>query len=226
MRILLVDGDKQSSAFLKRGLSSEGFAVDVAPEADKALELAGRIPYDALLVNGNLPEREALAILAALRKQRCPAAVLMYDDRERPRDKDDAVLAGLDDYLSRPTLSDLTARLYAAMRRAARLESGHSMVEELKWNDLRMDLDSRRVTFRRKEIHLTKKEFELLECLMRHPRHVFSQEAIAQEIWNIDYEGHSNVVQTLVKRVRAKFGERFPTHLIQTVRGFGYRLAA
>lgn len=226
MRILLVDADKRSSDFLKRGLSSEGFAVDVVPDAAEALDLAGHITYEALLVNGSLPERDALGILSSLRKQGCPAAVFMYSDHDRPGDKENAILAGLDDYLTRPTLSEITAHLYAALRRAQRLESSLLTPEELKWGDLRMDLDARLVYWHGNEIHLTKKEFELLECLMRHPRRVLSQEVIAQEIWNIDYQGHSNVVQCLMKRLRAKLGDRLPAHLIRTIRGFGYRLVA
>jgi two-component system copper resistance phosphate regulon response regulator CusR len=87
-----------------------------------------------------------------------------------------------------------------------------------------MDLGARRVEWRGKEILLTKKEFELLECLMRHPGLVLSQHAIAQELWNVDFQSHSNVVETHVKRLRAKLGDRSPAHLIETIRGVGYRL--
>ena len=226
MRILVVDGDKRSNAFLKHGLSSEGFTVDVAPDAEKALDLAAHVPYDALLVNGNLPERAAFAILATLRKPRCPAAVLMYSEKDRPCSSGDPVLAGLDDYLTRPTITDLATHLYAALRSARNHESKLANAEELKQGDLRMDLAERRVFRRDNEILLTKKESELLECLMRHPGRVLSPEVIVQQIWNVDFHGHSNVVQSVIKRLRAKLGDRLPAHLIQTIRGFGYRLAA
>ena len=226
MRILLVDGDERSSGFLKQGLSGEGFAVDVAVDAEGALSLAARIPYDALLVNGKLPERSAFAILAALRKLRCPAAVLMYSDVDRPRDKEDVILAGLDDFLTRPTLADLSARIYAALERARHLEAGLPGTEELRRGDLRMDVSERRVYAHEKEITLTRKEFELLECFMRHPGRVFSPEMIVQHLWDIDFDGHSNVVQSIVKRLRMKLGDRLPARRIVTIRGFGYRLAA
>jgi DNA-binding response OmpR family regulator len=225
MRILLIDGDKRSSAFLKQGLSSEGFAVDSVADAVHALKLAERVHYVALLVSGAVPEQASLAFLAALRKQRNGAAVLMYDDPEHGRTKNEAVLAALDGYIARPKLTDITERLYAALRRARHLESNFSVAEELRRGALRIDLDSRRVTWRGKEINLTKKEFELLEFLMRHPQRVLSQEILAQELWNIDYQGHSNVVQTLVKRLRSKFPQRGRSNCIETIRGFGYRLA-
>lgn len=150
----------------------------------------------------------------------------MYSDEERPPGQGDVILAGLDDFLTRPTLATLSARIYASLERARQLESGLPGAEELKRGDLRMDVAERRVYNREKEITLTRKEFELLECFMRHPGRVFSAEMIVQHLWDIDFDGHSNVVQSIVKRLRSKLGDRLPARRIVTIRGYGYRLAA
>jgi DNA-binding response OmpR family regulator len=220
MRILLVDGDKRSSLFLKEGLSREGFAVDVAGDAEEALQMTGNIPYDGLLLNGRFPDRTAYGLLAALRKQGCPAAILMLSGQNPPPGNTSLPHPSE----SSPRLTDITARLYAAMETSRALQESEGHSPQLRSGDLRMDLGAHRVLWRGKEVDLTKKEFELLECLLRHPGRVLSQHAIAQEIWNIDFQGHSNIVETHVKRLRAKLGDRFPVHLIQTIRGVGYRL--
>jgi DNA-binding response OmpR family regulator len=225
MRILLVDGDKRSSQFLKEGLSREGFAVDVAPHAEEALKMSAHIPYDGLLLNGRFPDRTAYGILAALRKQGCPAAILVLSD-PNPARVNASTPHPPEDTLERPRLTDIAAHLYAAMERARTLQDSAASSPELRSGDLRMDLGAHRVEWHGREIDLTKKQFELLECLMRHPGRVLSQHAIVQELWNIDFQGHSNIVETHVKRLRAKLGDRFPAHLIQTIRGVGYRLVA
>jgi DNA-binding response OmpR family regulator len=226
MRILLVDGDKRSSAFLKHGLSREGFAVDIAPDAQEALTLSADVPYDALLLNGKFPDRTAYGLLAALHQQRCTAAILMLSDTSDSRGNGHAVHENVDISMMRPLLTDITGHLHAAIERARTLEKVAGSAHALISGDLRMDLDAHRVLLRGQEIDLTKKEFELLECLMRHPGRVLSQHAISQEMWDIDFDGHSNIVETHVKRLRAKLNDHVPTQIIQTIRGVGYRLAA
>jgi two-component system copper resistance phosphate regulon response regulator CusR len=211
---------------LKHGLSREGFAVDVAADAEEALKLSGHIPYDALLLNGKFPDRTAYGLLDALHRQRCSAAILMLSDTSDSSVNGHAVPENIDISRMRPLLTDITGHLYAAIERARMLEKSAGNAHELKSGDLRMNLDAHRVVCRGQEIDLTKKEFELLECLMRHPGRVLSQHAISQEMWDIDFDGHSNVVETHVKRLRAKLGDHVPAHIIQTIRGVGYRLAA
>ena len=147
----------------------------MAEGAEAALSLAARIPYDALLVNGKLPGTFGLCDSGVAQEAPLSAAILMYSDEERPPGQGDVILAGLDDFFDpfRPLQQPTTTRIYASLERARQLESGLPGAEELKRGDLRMDVAERRVYNREKEITLTRKEFELLECFMRHPGRVF-----------------------------------------------------
>ena len=226
MRILVVERDKEYRSFIQKGLSREGFAVDVAADAGQALELTARIPYEALLLNGDFPDRTAYGLMDALRHQPCHAVILVFSDHQPERGVSHGARPARDHQLMRPTIANMAARLYEALDPSPAQEGDARNHSVLACGQLRMDLGARRVEWRGKEIVLTKKEFELLECLMRHPGIVLSQHVIAQELWNVDFQSHSNVVETHVKRLRAKLGDRSPAHLIETIRGVGYRLTA
>jgi DNA-binding response OmpR family regulator len=226
MRILIVEGDKESGSFIQRGLSGEGFAVDVVDTGSDALELAHHVDYDALILNALLPDMTSLSLVNLLRKERYPAVIFLLSPQAQEQGKIEAFNAGADDYLVKPSLREMVARLHIHLRHLRTPDAITLNPVELICGDLRMNLLNRRVDCGGKEIRLTKKESELLECFLRHPDQVLSAYVIVQELWNRDFEGNSNVVERHVCRLRAKLATQSSLHRIETLRGWGYRLAA
>ena len=226
MRILVVEGDKESGSFIQRGLSGEGFAVDVVDRGNDALELVHHVAYDALILNAFLPDMTTLSLVNLLRKEQYPAVIFLLSPQAEEQGKLEAFNAGADDFLVKPSLREMVAKLHIHLRHLRTQNTISLNPTELVRGDLRINLLTRRVDCGGKEIRLTKKESELLECLMRHPDQVLSAYVIAQELWNIDFDGHSNVVERHVSRLRAKLGAQSSSHRIETLRGWGYRLAA
>ncbi len=222
MRVLVVEDDKELNQFIRTALKREGFAANGAADGKEALELARDSDYDVILLDVVMPELNGLSVLKELRKRGDPAAILMVTSQNHERDKLAGLNNGADDYLVKPfLLTELIARIRAVLRRrqnGACKDGG--MV--LKQGDICMDLLKHIVQIKGKPVDLTKKEFELLEYFMRHPHHLLSQPALAQHIWNMDFEADSNVVEVHVGHLRDKISlGRRP--LIVTVRGAGYR---
>jgi two-component system OmpR family response regulator len=226
MRILVVEGDKESGSFIQRGLSGEGFAVDVVDTGNDALELAHHVNYDALILNAILPDMTSLSLVNLLRKERYPAVIFLLSPQVQEQGQLEAFHAGADDFLVKPSLREMVARLHIHLRHLQPPETNTPNPTELVRGDLKMNLLARRIECGGKEILLTKKESELLEFFMRHPDQVLSAYVIAQKLWNIDFDGHSNVVERHVCRLRAKLVSRSSSHRIETLRGWGYRMAA
>ncbi len=226
MRILVVEGDKESGSFIQRGLSGEGFAVDVVNTGSDALELAHHVDYDAIILNTYLPDMTSLSLVNRLRRECYPAVLFLFSPEAEDKGKLDALDAGVDDFLVKPSLREMGARLHIHLRHGRTLDAVTRNPTELVRGDLRMNLLTRRVECGGKEIPLTKKESELLEFFMRHPDHVFSAYVLAQKLWNIDFDGHSNFVERHVSRLRAKLAAQSSARHIETLRGWGYRLAA
>jgi DNA-binding response OmpR family regulator len=226
MRILVVEGDKESGSFIQRGLSGEGFAVDVVETGNDALELVHHVDYDALILNAFLPDMTSLSLVNLLRKERYPAVIFLLSPLAQEQGKFEAFNAGADDFLVKPSLREMVARLHIHLRHLQPPAAITPNPTELIRGDLRMNLLTRRIECGGQEIQLTKKESELLEFFMRHPDHVLSAYVIAQKLWNIDFDGHSNVVERHVCRLRAKLGHQSSLHRIETLRGWGYRLAS
>jgi len=220
MRVLVVEDEVKMAALLRRGLSEEGMAVDVAASGEDALPRAGATAYDAIVLDVMLPGIDGFETCRRMRTEGVWAPVLMLTARDAVEDRVAGLDGGADDYLPKPfSFSELLARLRALARRGpverpALLEAG----------GLRMDRATRQVWRGDEEISLSAKEFSLLEVFMRRAGEVLSRFALLEHAWDYDYENRSNVVDVYVRYLRAKIDKPFGTDTIETVRGAGYRL--
>ncbi len=221
-RVLLVEDNRRLSHSLKMSLEDDGYAVDVAYDGVEGQELAEMTPYDVIILDIMLPKRDGLEVCRELRRQRrrINTPILMLTARDTIEDRVKGLDSGADDYLVKPfALEELRARLRALLRRDSEDKSGTLVI-----GDLVLDPASHRVTRRGVNIELTAKEFALLEYLMRNPNRVITREMAQDHVWSYDYEGASNVVDVYIRRLRRKIDDPFEVKLIETVRGFGYKL--
>jgi two-component system OmpR family response regulator len=220
MRVLLVDDDTKLTGLIRRGLTREGFAVDVAGTGEDALPRAEATEYDAIVLDVMLPGMDGFEVCRRLREAEVWAPILMLTARDSVKDRVAGLDRGADDYLTKPfSYAELLARLRALFRRGsaerpARLEVG----------DLRLDPATRRVWRGDAEVDLSAKEFAVLETFMRHPGEVLSRFQLLEHAWDYDYENRSNVVDAYVRFLRRKIDRPFDVESIETVRGAGYRL--
>jgi DNA-binding response OmpR family regulator len=222
MRILMIEDNRRLSAALKECLIEAGYAVDVAGDGATGESFAVAATYDAIILDILLPVKDGLAVCRALRAQGVNTPVLMLTARDTVEDRVCGLDSGADDYLVKPfALSELLARLRALLRREAPDKRGI-----LEVGDLRLDPAAHRVERDGQAIELTPRQFALLEYFMRHPNQLLTREQIESHLWSYDYEGTSNVVDVYVRRLRRQIDEPFPTPLLETVRGVGYRLRA
>lgn len=208
------------ASLLRRGLESEGIAVDVTERGEDALWMAEATDYDAIVLDVMLPGIDGFETCAGLRKQGVWAPVLMLTARDAVEDRVAGLDGGADDYLTKPfSYSELFARLRALVRRGP---SERPAVLEV--GDLRMDLAHHRVWRDEADISLSAKEFAMLETFMRRPGEVLSRLQLLEHAWDYAYENRSNVVSVYINYLRAKIDIPFGTDSIETVRGVGYRL--
>ncbi len=223
MRVLLVEDERKISAYVKRGLEEQGYAVDAAFTGREGLDWVETVNFDMVILDILLPEMDGLTVCRELRKRGCRAPVLMLTARDAIDDRVAGLDAGADDYLVKPfALKELLARLRALTRRAA--DTPKSPLLQIA--DLTLDTLTRRVRRGDKLIELTAKEFAVLECLMREPERVLTRTQIAEHVWNYDVYNQSNVVDVYIRNLRRKIDDAFDVKLIRTVRGAGYRLLA
>jgi two-component system OmpR family response regulator len=222
MRVLIVEDDVRMAAAIRRGLRAEGVVADVAIRGEDALWMAGSTEFDALVLDVMLPGIDGFATCRRLRDDGVWAPIIMLTARDAIEDRVQGLDHGADDYLVKPfSLVELLARLRALVRRGA-LERPTT----LEVGDLRLDPATRQVWRGEQEIHLSHKEFVLLETFMRRPREVLSQFQLLECAWDYDYENRSNVVEVYVRYLREKLDRPFGVKSIETVRGAGYRLTA
>jgi heavy metal response regulator len=222
MRILLVEDERKVAGFIRKGLEEEGYAVDVAPDGEKALYLAETNEYDLIILDWMIPRKDGLAVLQALRASGAVTPVILLTARDAVTDKVEGLNSGADDYLTKPfEFSELLARVRALFRRG---KSDQPTVLELA--DLRMDLLARRVTRGGTPIDLTAKEYSLLEYLMRNAGKVLTRTMIAEHVWDVHFDSDTNVIDVYVNYLRNKIDRPFQQKLLQTVRGVGYVLKA
>jgi two-component system, OmpR family, response regulator len=220
MRLLLVEDDEKLARAVTRGLRHEGYAVDVSGDGDAALLQAAVWDYDAIVLDVMLPQRDGLAVCAALRERGCWAPVLMVTARDQVPDRVRGLDAGADDYLGKPfAFDELLARLRALLRRApaerpARLEVG----------DLVVDPGTREVTRAGTPVELTAREFAVLEYLVRHAGQAVTRTRLLEHVWDENYIGATNVVDVYVGYLRKKLERPFDRPLILTLRGVGWTL--
>jgi len=222
MRVLVVEDERRISAYVKRGLEEQGYAVDAAYSGPEALDWAAVVNFDLIVLDILLPEMDGIAACRELRARGVRTPILMLTARDAIDDRVAGLDAGADDYLVKPfALEELLARLRALARRGA--DTPRSSV--LQVADLTLDTLTRRVRRGGKAIGLTAKEYAVLECLMREPGRVLTRTAIADHVWNYDVYHQSNVVDVYIRNLRRKIDDGFDLRLIHTVRGAGYRLS-
>jgi two-component system OmpR family response regulator len=220
MRALVVEDEPKMAVLLRRGLAEEGYAADVAGTGEDAIDLAGAIPYDAIVLDVMLPGLGGIEVCRQLRASGVWTPVLMLTARDGIEDRVAGLDAGADDYLVKPfSFAELLARLRALARRG---QAERPAV--LQVGSLRLDPATRQVWRGEAAIELSAKEFALLETFMRRPGEALYRLELLEHAWDYTYENRSNVVDVYVGYLRAKIDRPFGRHSIQTVRGVGYRL--
>jgi two-component system copper resistance phosphate regulon response regulator CusR len=228
MKILIVEDEPKTGDYLKQGLTEAGMVVDLARDGWDGLHLAcnneaGQQAYDLLILDVMLPGLDGWQVLEGVRRAGMSMPVLFLTARDQVADRVKGLELGADDYLVKPfAFIELLARVRSLLRR------GKSSIEStlLKVADLELDLLSRRALRAGKRIDLTAKEFALLELLLRRQGEVLPRTLIASQVWDMNFDSDTNVVEVAVRRLRAKVDDGFEPKLIQTVRGMGYRLEA
>jgi heavy metal response regulator len=221
MRILIVEDERRIADFICRGLSEQGYAVDVASDGEEALDWARVAPFDAIVLDVMLPVRNGIEVCRLLRQRGVHTPVLMLTARDAVEDRVLGLDSGADDYLIKPfAFAELLARLRALTRREPALLSAI-----LRIGDLALDTRTREASRDGTQIPLTSREYALLEYLMRHPNQVLTRTMIAEHVWNYDFDNATNVIDVHIRNLRRKIDAPYPAKLIQTVRGAGYRIA-
>ena len=220
MRLLVIEDDKRVANFMRRSLLEAGWAVDCAYDGEKGLQFAQADDYDLIILDLMLPKLDGLSLLKAIRQHRVATPVLAVTAKGAVRDRVTGLNAGCDDYLVKPfAFSELLARVRTLLRRGKAMET-----EVLRAADLELDLRRRRVTRAGKRIDLTAKEFALLELLLRRQGEVLPRSLIASQVWDMNFDSDTNVIEVAVRRLRSKIDDDFEPKLIKTVRGMGYVL--
>jgi two-component system copper resistance phosphate regulon response regulator CusR len=223
MKLLVIEDEVRLADYLRKGLSENGYVVDVAHDGIDGLHLAVEGTYDLVVLDVMLPGKDGFEVLAGLRSRR-QTPVLMLTARDAVEDKVRGLTAGADDYLGKPfSFSELLARVQALLRRGG-AERDPQLAATLRMGDLELDLARRRATRAGKRLELTPKEFNLLTLLLRRRGEVLSRTVLAEQVWDINFESDTNVVEVAVRRLRGKLDEPFGSKLLHTVRGMGYVL--
>lgn len=220
MKILLVDDEPKTAGYLRKGLTEEGFIVDTASDGDRGLHLAKDVGFDLIVLDVMLPGRNGWEVLMELRRSGQQTPVLMLTARDAVPDRVKGLELGADDYLVKPfAFSELLARIHSLLRRAPVRQ-----LEFLRAADLEVDLLRHRAIRSGQRIDLTAKEFQLLSLFARRAGEILSRTAIAEAVWDMNFDSDTNVVDVHVRRLRAKIDDPFERKLIRTVRGVGYVL--
>ena len=223
MRLLVVEDEVKLAQYLHKGLSENGHVVDLAHDGIEGRRLAVGGDYDLVLLDLMLPGVDGFGVLAALRATQRNTPVLMLTARGQLEDRVRGLEQGADDYLVKPfAFSELLARVGALLRRGA--PAGAQAATQLRLGDLDIDLVSRRATRAGQRLDLTAKEFSLLALLLRRRGQILSRTVLAEQVWDMNFDSDTNVVEVAVRRLRAKLDDPFPSKLLHTVRGMGYVL--
>jgi DNA-binding response OmpR family regulator len=220
MRVLLIEDDRKAAKLLAKGLHEEGFVVDVAPTGETGEEQAFVNEYDVIVLDWLLPGKDGIAVCQALRARDLTTPILMLTARHSLADRVNGLSTGADDYLTKPfAFAELLARIRALLRRAR-----VARPPILRVIDLMLDPASRKVTRAGVKIGLTSKEYTILEVLMQNAGETVSRTRLVERVWDEASEVLDNLVDVHVSHLRKKIDREPGSSLIQTVRGFGYRL--
>jgi two-component system, OmpR family, response regulator len=222
MRVLFVEDDQRLARLVARVLAEEHIGVDTANDGDTGLELALRGAYDVAIIDWMLPDRDGPSLCRAIRAARLPTAILMLTARGQVEDRVVGLDSGADDYLVKPfAFEELLARVRALGRRFTVTASD---TWELRQRDLVLDLRARTARRGAQSIDLTATEWNLLECLMRHPGQALSRQQILDYVWSYERDVQLSMVDVYISYLRRKLNQLGRPDPIQTVRGIGYRL--
>ena len=221
MRLLVIEDNPKMAALIQKGLTEQGYAVDVAHSGHEGEFMAASEVYDAVMLDLMLPDEDGLIVCRNLRRRGVHTPILMLTALSTTRDKVTGLDAGADDYLAKPfEFDELVARIRALLRRGQAREAS-----TLKFEDIEMDLLKRTVTRAGQKIKLTAKEFALLEYFLRNPNRVLSRTAIGEHVWDMNFEPESNVIDVYVSMLRRRIDKGYDRQLIHTMIGAGYMLS-
>jgi len=220
MRILVIEDEIKSAEYLRKGFSENGYIADVANDGEDGLHLAVTGEYDLIILDVGLPERSGWSVITELRRKGIEIPVLFLTARDAVEDRIKGLELGADDYLVKPfVFSELLARVRTILRRGPLRQP-----DVLTIGDLVIDLVRHKATRANQRLDLTPKEFLLLSLLARRAGEVVSRTLIAEQVWDMNFDSDTNVVDVAVRRLRAKVDDPYETKLIHTLRGVGYVL--
>jgi DNA-binding response OmpR family regulator len=219
MRVLIIEDNPKMATAIQRGLTAHGYAADACHTGYEGEELAAIEPYDMVILDVMLPDRDGVDVCRNLRRRDIKKPVLILTALSGMHDKVAGLDAGADDYLTKPfEFEELLARVRALLRRGEASEG-----RTLRCEDLELDLYTRTADRAGEAYELSNKEFGLLEYLMRNPNRVLSRTQIAEKVWDMNFEPGSNVIDVYISSLRKKIDRGFERELIHTIKGAGYR---
>jgi len=220
LKVLVVEDEKKTAAYLSKGLGENGFVIDAAHDGEAGLYLARNTRYDLIILDVMLPNRDGWSVLSELRRSGDQTPVLFLTARDAVPDRVRGLQLGADDYLVKPfAFSELLARIHTILRRGPARQQ-----QVLRVADLELDFVAHRAVRGGRRLDLTPKEFLLLSLLARRAGEVLSRTLIAEQVWDMNFDSGTNVVDVHVRRLRSKVDDPFEKKLIRTVRGVGYVL--
>lgn len=220
-RILVIEDESEIAGYLRRGLTLEGYQVDVAGDGNAGLAAAREHMPDLVVLDLMLPGIDGLEVARRIRAASDDVPIIMLTARDTVADRVTGLESGADDYLVKPfAFEELLARIRVQLRRRQSAQNS----EVLRYNGLIIDTAARDVRIGERRVELTAKEYELLELFMRHPQQVLTREVIYDRVWGYDFGGESNIIEVYVRYLRQKLEAGGENRLIQTVRGVGYIL--
>lgn len=221
MKILVVEDESKTGDYLKQGLTESGFTVDLARTGLDGHHLARTENYDLVILDIMLPDIDGLKILSSIREAEDSTPVLFLTAKDSIEDRVNGLEQGADDYLVKPfAFAELLARVRTLLRRPAQM----AITDKLQIADLILDLPRHKATRSGQKLKLTNKEFSLLDLLVRRKGEVLPRSLIASQVWDMNFDSDTNVIDVAIRRLRSKIDDPFEKKLIHTVRGMGYTL--
>lgn len=220
MRILIVEDEKKTAAYLHKGLSEQGFVVDISQDGEDGLLLATTLDYDLIILDVMVPLRDGWSVIRELKRRGQQTPILFLTARDTIDDRVKGLELGADDYLIKPfAFVELLARIRSILRRGPTRPT-----EQLQMADLTLDQIRHKAFRNGQPLDLTPKEFTLLTLFLNRPTEVLSRTLIAEQVWDVHFESDTNIIDVAIRRLRQKIDDPFPQKLLHTVRGVGYVL--